>query len=116
MTPSAVAALEEFSTQDDPVPEESGPEESGPEESVAEESGAEESVAEEPVEAAAQIESGPAPSGLELTWKQPENTRWLAACLFGLILATLVGGFSFIMAAVLVAVFLIGATLIALKD
>ena len=118
MTPSAVAALEEFSTQDDPVPEESGPEESGPEESgpeesVAEESGAEESVAEEPVEAAAQIESGPAPSGLELTWKQPENTRWLAACLFGLILATLVGGFSFIMAAVLVAVFLIGATLIA---
>lgn len=47
-------------------------------------------------------------------WKRPENVRWLGACLFGLILATLVGGFSAAMAVVLVVVFLTGAALIAL--
>ncbi len=49
-----------------------------------------------------------------LDWKRPENVRWLGWCLFGLILATLVGGFSAAMAVVLVAVFLTGAALIAL--
>lgn len=116
MTPSAVAASEESSTQEDPTPEESGAEESGAEESGPEESGPEDMASDQPVEAAPRIESGPESAGLELTWNQPENTRWLGACLFGLILATLVAGFSVIMATVLVAVFLTGATLIALKD
>ena len=31
-------------------------------------------------------------SGLDIEWKQSQHTRWLGACLFGLILATLVGG------------------------
>lgn len=50
-----------------------------------------------------------------IEWKQPDHTRWLGACLFGLIFATLVGGFSFIMAVVVVVVFLTGAVLIGLE-
>ncbi len=50
-----------------------------------------------------------------IEWKQPDHIRWLGACLFGLIFATLVGGFSSIMAVVVVVVFLTGAVLIGLE-
>ncbi len=55
-------------------------------------------------------------SGLDIELKQPQHTRWLGACLFGLIFATLIGGFSVIMAGVLLVVFLTGATLIGLEE
>jgi hypothetical protein len=55
-------------------------------------------------------------SGLDIELKQPQHIRWLGACLFGLIFATLIGGFSVIMAGVLLVVFLTGATLIGLEE
>ena len=55
-------------------------------------------------------------SGLDIEWKQSQHTRGLGACLFGLILATLVGGFSVMMAVVLLVVSLTGATLIGLEE
>lgn len=55
-------------------------------------------------------------SGLDIELKQPQHTRWLGVCLFGLIFATLIGGFSVIMAGVLLVVFLTGATLIGLEE
>ena len=52
----------------------------------------------------------------QLEWKKPHHNVWLAACLFALIFATLVGGFSAVMALVFVVVFLTGATLILLDE
>ena len=47
-----------------------------------------------------------------MEWKKPDHNVWLGACLAGLILATLVGGFSPLMSVVFVVVFLTGATLL----
>lgn len=55
-------------------------------------------------------------SGLSIELKPTQHTRWLGACLFGLIFATLIGGFSVIMAGILLVVFLTGATLIGLEQ
>ena len=52
----------------------------------------------------------------QLEWKKPDHNVWLAACLFGMIFATLVGGFSAVMAVVFLVVFLTGASLILLDE
>lgn len=51
-----------------------------------------------------------------MEWKEPQHTRWLGVCLFGFLFATLVTGFNFTMAVVVVIVALIGATLISIEE
>lgn len=51
-----------------------------------------------------------------MEWKELHHTRWLGACLFGLLFATLVTGFSLMMAIVIVVVALTGATLISIEE
>ena len=45
-------------------------------------------------------------------WKRPHHTRWLTACLIGLALAVLIGGFDFGLAALFVIIFAVGAVVL----
>ena len=47
-------------------------------------------------------------------WKRPHHTRWLAACLIGLALAVLIGGFNLGLAALFVIIFAVGAAVLSL--
>jgi len=49
-----------------------------------------------------------------MEWKEHPHILWLGACLFGLLFATLVTGFSSLMAIVVVIVALTGTTLISI--
>lgn len=51
---------------------------------------------------------------VSLEWKRPHHSRWLAACLTGLVLAALAGGFNLGLAAVFVIVFAVGAAVLSL--
>lgn len=51
-----------------------------------------------------------------MRWKRPHHTRWLAACLLGLLISSVVGGFSLRVAAVFVVIFGVGAALLNLDD
>lgn len=47
-------------------------------------------------------------------WKRPNHTRWLAACVIGLVLATLAGGFDLSLTALFVIIFGVGAVVLSL--
>lgn len=51
-----------------------------------------------------------------MRWKRPHHTRWFAACMAALLLATLAGGFSLRVATVFVMIFGVGAALLNLDD
>lgn len=51
-----------------------------------------------------------------MEWKEQHHILWLGACLFGLLFATLVTGFSALMAIVVVIVALTGTTLISIGE
>jgi len=47
-----------------------------------------------------------------LQWKRPHHPRWLLACLAALIFASLAGGFSLGLAAIVAVIFAVGARLL----
>ena len=48
-------------------------------------------------------------------WKRPHHNRWLAACLIGLALAVLIGGFNLGLAALVVIIFAVGAVVLSFE-
>lgn len=54
------------------------------------------------------------PAMRSFEWKRPHHTRWLAACLIGLVFAVLVGGFNLGLAALFVVIFAVGAVVLSL--